>query len=119
MERVRDKVDYLFQCFLEAIYPTEEKCYVCNTEGEKIICDKCKDKIQKLNETLIIEKCEMLICSYYSFIVKDLILRLKYKGDFHAGKILVILLEEKIKESNLDVDFITYVPVAKYSLKKM
>ena len=60
----------------------------------------------------------MLICSYYSFIVKDLILRLKYKGDFHAGKILVILLEEKIKESNLDVDFITYVPVAKDSLKK-
>lgn len=118
MERVRDKVDYLFQCFLEAIYPTEEKCYVCNTEGEKIICDKCKGKIQKANETLIIEECEMLICSYYSFIVKDLILRLKYKGDFHAGEILVMLLEEKIKESNLDVDFITYVPVAKDSLRR-
>ena len=92
MERVRDKVDYLFQCFLEAIYPTEEKCYVCNKDGEKIICDKCKGKIQKLNETLIIEECEMLICSYYSFIVKDLILRLKYKGDFHAGEILAMLL---------------------------
>ena len=118
MERVRDKVDYLFQCFLEVIYPREEKCYVCNTEGEKIICDKCKGKIQKANEILIIEECDLLICSYYSFIVKDLILRLKYKGDFHAGEILAILLEEKIKESNLNVDFITYVPVAKDSLKK-
>ena len=72
MERVRDKVDYLFKCFLEAIYPTEEKCYVCNKDGEKIICDKCKGEIQKANETLIIEECEMLICSYYSFIVKDI-----------------------------------------------
>lgn len=118
MERIRGKIIYLFKCFLENIYPTEEKCYVCNKEGEKIICDKCKNKIQRINKNITIEDCEMLICSYYSFIVKDLILRLKYKGDFHAGEILVMLLEEKIRSSNLDVDFITYVPVAKDSLKK-
>ncbi|EGT3615298.1 ComF family protein [Clostridium perfringens] len=118
MEICKNKVNYFFQCLLEAIYPTEEKCYICNKEGKKIICDKCRGEIPKVKDILIIEECTMMVCSYYSFIVKDLILRLKYKGDFHAGEILVLLLEEKVREENLKIDFITYVPVAKDSLKK-
>ncbi|MDZ4993942.1 ComF family protein [Clostridium perfringens] len=118
METCKNKVNYFFQCLLEAIYPTEEKCYICNKESKKIICNKCRGEIPKAKDILIIEGCTMMVCSYYSFIVKDLILRLKYKGDFHAGEILVLLLEERIRKANLDVDFITYVPVAKDSLKK-
>lgn len=118
MERIKSKLHYLEQCLLEAIYPTEEKCYLCNKEGQKILCDKCKANIQKIKETSIIDECKMFIYSYYSFDIKDLILRFKYKGDFHAGEILVSLLEEKIREENLNVDFITYVPIGKDTVKK-
>ncbi len=118
MERYRGRIENIFQCFLEVIYPREEKCYVCNKEGRKIICDKCNRKIDRANDILEVEGCNLYICSYYSFIIKDLILRLKYKGDFHAGEILVLLLEEKIKKENLNIDYITYVPIAKDAMKK-
>lgn len=118
MERYRGRIENIFQCFLEVIYPREEKCYVCNKEGRKIICDKCNRKIDRANDILEVEGFNLYICSYYSFIIKDLILRLKYKGDFHAGEILVLLLEEKIKKENLNIDYITYVPIAKDAMKK-
>lgn len=118
MERVKEHINYLVDCFLEIIYPREEKCYVCNKEEENIICNRCKNKIQKIEESFLIYGCQTFICSYYSFIVKDLILRFKYKGDFHAGEILKILLEDKIREANIKIDYITFVPVAKDALKK-
>lgn len=118
MEECRSRIKYLLECFLEAIYPTEAKCYVCNEEGNKIICDKCMKEIPKVNDLVRLEEFELMVCSYYSFIIKDLVLRLKYKGDFHAGEILVLLLEERFRRQGIDVDYITYVPVAKDALKK-
>lgn len=118
MEKCRGRINNIFQCFLEVIYPREEKCYICNREGEKVICDKCNKEIPRFKDIGSIEGCNLYVCSYYSFSVKDLILKLKYKGDFHSGEILVLLLEEKIRNEGLILDYITYVPIAKDALKK-
>ncbi len=54
---------------------------------------------------------------YYSNIVKELIIRLKYKSDFICGEILAKYMLELVKNSDLQFDLISYVPMTKKGLK--
>ncbi len=54
---------------------------------------------------------------YYSNIVKELIIRLKYKSDFICGEILAKYMLELVKKNELKFDLISYVPMTKKALK--
>ncbi|MCB2293195.1 ComF family protein [Clostridium algoriphilum] len=54
---------------------------------------------------------------YYSSIVKELIIRLKYKNDFICGEILAEYMLQLVKKSDLQFDLISYVPMTKKGLK--
>ncbi|MGH4126176.1 MAG: ComF family protein [Clostridium sp.] len=54
---------------------------------------------------------------YYSNIVKELIIRLKYKSDFVCGEILAGYMLELVKNNKLKFDLIAYVPMTKKAQK--
>lgn len=103
----------IFNSLLEVIYPYENKCLICGEENFIGICHCCKGKIKRSTE-------EGSIISYgvYGGILKELILMFKYKGNFTAGKILSDFLVELIKERDIKVDYICYVPMRKRDKKK-
>lgn len=122
-KRIVEIVEYLFDAVLSIVYPDNENCIVCSqyiTEGR--ICSKCRKKIKICNQALIIDREDFnLKCysvSYYSNIMRDLILKLKYKSDFEAGRLIGELMAEFIKKQNICFDIVTYVPMTKKALKK-
>ena len=106
-------IKIIIESILDIVYPYENKCIFCDTEGFLGLCSKCKSEIKKLDN-----QEEILSYGYYGGILKKLILKLKYHKSFTAGKVLADMLVEFINEKNLDIDFICYVPISKASLKK-
>lgn len=122
-KRIAEAVKYLFDAILSVVYPNEEKCIVC---GEYIeegnICVKCRDNIKMCSEALVVnrENFKLTCCSvsYYANIMRDLILRLKYKSDFQAGEIISQLMIKYIKKQNIRFDLVTFIPMTKKALRK-
>ena len=56
--------------------------------------------------------------SYYSGVMMELILKLKYKSNFRAGEVIAEYMINLIKTENIQFDFITYIPMTKISIKK-
>jgi len=56
--------------------------------------------------------------AYYSKVIKELVLRLKYKKDFRSAEVMAELMAETISKYALEADYITYVPVSKSAMKK-
>lgn len=116
-------IKYVLDCIKEVIYPYEDKCIICNeyTE-EELICDICKKNIRYCNDYVTIDKEEMNFTAYptayYSGIMAELILRLKYKSDFGAGKVIGNIMADKILSEKLDIDYITFVPSSREAYKK-
>ena len=112
--KVIKRLEYLFECILSIIYPCENYCIVCKKEDCILICNKCLKSITKLSK----EENGIISYSYYSGVIKRLILRLKYKNDFSAGDVLAILLAEYIKENfEYSKCVLTYIPLSKKSMK--
>jgi competence protein ComFC len=113
---------YLLQCVLAAIYDDNDGCIICGREEEKTICRSCSSKVNKCSISSSIEKEGVSInffCSaYYSGVVKELIIRLKYKSDFNCGEALAEMMRETIEKSRLNFDLITFVPSGKKALRK-
>ena len=108
-------VNELCQCILEVVYPRENYCIICNEEDCFGICDRCRKNIK------IIKDCyqeEIISYGYYGGILKDLILKFKYKGNFTAGDLLAELLEEYIC-NNIDYKeyILAYIPLSKKAQK--
>ena len=112
-ERIKEIIKILYESILDIIYPYEYKCIICEAEEVMGICPRCKNKISKVKI-----QDEILSYGYYGGVLKELIFQFKYKSNFTAGKIISKLLEEIIKEENIIVDVICYVPMCKKSIKK-
>ena len=114
-KEVRKLIKIIYKSILEIIYPIENYCIICNENEYKGICDICKSKITR------IKNCDEDIISYgyYGGVIKDLILKFKYKNNFTAGDILSQFLEEYILE-NIDYKqfIITYIPMTKKAKRK-
>lgn len=117
-------IKYYINCFLDLIYCGNEKCIICGetSETNSTLCIKCIKNIKLCNKkTLINENGYKFYCYsslYYGGSAKRLILDLKYKSGFLAGKELSKYLLNTIKIYNMEFDIVTYVPSSKDKLKE-
>lgn len=115
---------YILDCVLELIYAGDNKCTTCGEQvyNDTLICDKCLKKIKFCSESMsVIRDSNSIITystAYYSGIIKELIVGLKYKSDFNCGELLGQYMNEVLKEKNFDYNIIAYVPCSRSSLKK-
>lgn len=104
------------------LYPYKNQCVICGIYTEKGICKNCYSKINWCRGNFYIKEEEFKVCcystAYYSAVMKELILALKYRKSFISGEILANCMVEKIIKENISCDLITYIPSDKKSLKK-
>ena len=112
-------VVYLFHCVLSVIYPDQGNCLGCGEDGdfEGQLCALCSNKLKLWSTSGEIAKegaaYKVYSASYYSKLIKELIIRLKYKSDFCTGEFLVNLLLHVVSQYGLEFDIITFVPSGK------
>ena len=105
----------LWEGLIEVIYPRENYCIICKEDDCFGICNTCKKSIKIINE---VYQDEVISYGYYGGVLKDLILKFKYKNNFTAGDILAEFLEEYIiKNFKYKEYIITYIPLSKKSKK--
>jgi len=105
----------LCEGLLEVVYPRENYCIICKEDDCFGICNTCKNSIKILNE---VHQDKVISYGYYGGVLKDLILKFKYKNNFTAGDILAEFLEEYItKNLKYKKYIITYIPLSKKSKK--
>ena len=115
---------YICKCILDVIYSDNKGCVICNeyTKEGKHLCITCSDKIRVCdNSFYIIEENIKLQCyssAYYSNILKQLVLNLKYKSDFKSGEVLAKYMLETIEKSKIKFDVITYIPLTRDVARK-
>lgn len=117
-------IKYLWECVLNVIYSDDRECVLCNeyVRDDKSLCDKCESKVKlcknhfEINEENFRVKCYS--SAYYSDVIKELVVKLKYKSDFKAGEVLVEYMLNTIKSKNIKFDIITYVPSTKEAIKR-
>lgn len=98
---------------LNIIYPIEEKCMVCDEDGFIGICPSCKSRINKAKN-----EGSILSYGFYGGILKSLILKFKYESNYNAGYLLANFLIEIIRESEIDIDIICYIPMIRKDERK-
>lgn len=103
----------IYNEILDIVYPMEEKCIICRTDGFIGLCSYCKSRINRAT----VENGS-LSYGFYGGILKTLILKFKYESDFTAGYMLSKFLIEIIEEKEIYADIICYVPMTKKSEKK-
>ncbi|MCR1935150.1 ComF family protein [Clostridium tepidum] len=95
---------------------------ICEKYIEDLICKECFNSIKCCNDIKIIKKGETCFSAfpvcYYSGIMMELILNLKYKSDFKSGEVIANLMYKRLKQINISADIITFVPSSKKSYKK-
>lgn len=115
-------LEFIKECIFEVIYDDKSQCIICERYLEENgLCDECKKYIV-LSHSVYTMKCldKFINCysaAYYTGTMMELIRRLKYKSDFKSGQIIASYMKDRIKNLIIDIDFITYVPMTKRSLK--
>ena len=109
-KRIIKVLSIIKRSLLEIIYPRDSKCIVCGEEDTYGLCHKCKSSI------IYCDNGELCL-GYYKGVLKELILKFKFKGRFDAGEELIKLVEERLVNF-IEKDYIiTYIPIGKESLK--
>jgi competence protein ComFC len=122
--RIIKILKYFYDCILLVVYPKESNCVLCEeynaADGE--LCKKCYAKIKFCNGKYINKRYDKeFICysaAYYNNVIMELIIKLKYKGDFTCGDILAKLMVNVIDKEKITFDMITFIPMNKLSYKK-
>ena len=98
---------------VEVIYPRENHCIICKEDGCFGLCEHCKKSIKIIKNEY---QDKIVSYGYYGGVLKELILKFKYKNNFTAGDILSEFLEEYIVENiRYEEYIITYIPLSKKS----
>lgn len=122
-KRIIKYIKKILYCLVSLIYSGDETCVICKeyTVESEPLCTGCRKKLKHPEESFYIGHNgeEYLVWSvfYYSNIVKELIIRLKYKSDFACGEILAKYMLELVLSNELQFDLISYVPMTKKALK--
>lgn len=115
---------YILDCILEVIYCGDNKCLICGEIifDESYLCKSCMKKIKLCSDIFKIKKSETsfecISAAYYSKIIAELVLRLKYKSDFRCGEALALIMSRQLEKRNMKFDIITFVPCSEKALKK-
>jgi competence protein ComFC len=123
-KRIIKYIKSILNCLVQLIYSGDESCVICNeyTQEREELCTKCRGKLKHPEGSFHIglESEEYIVWSafYYSNIVKELIIRLKYKSDFTCGEILAKHMLDLVVNNKLQFDLISFVPMTKKALKK-
>ncbi|MBK5242539.1 ComF family protein [Clostridium sp.] len=122
-QRIIKYIKNILYCLARLIYSGDECCVICSgySEESEPLCTKCREKLRRCEDHFYIgandERYLVWSVFYYSNIVKELIIRLKYRSDFMCGEILARYMLEFVKKNNLQFDLIAYVPMTKSALK--
>ena len=122
-KRIIKYIKNIFYCLAGLIYSGDESCVICNgySQESEALCTICRGKLRRCEDSFYIgsddEKYLAMSVFYYSNIVKELIIRLKYKSDFICGEILAKHMLELVKNNALQFDLISYVPMTKKAMK--
>jgi competence protein ComFC len=123
-KRIIKYIKNILYCLVGLLYSGDECCVICSgySEESEALCTKCSEKLKRCSESFYIgyNEEQYLVWSvfHYSNIVKELIIRLKYKSDFICGEALAEYMLEIVKNNKLQFDLIAYVPMSKKALKK-
>lgn len=119
-----ENLKFIWDCILQVIYPTDEKCVLCgeDIDEDNLICNKCERSIKFCDGIFTVEqgntKFNYYSVFYYSGAMMELILKLKYKSNFRAGEVIAEYMINIIKTKNIHFDFISYIPMTKVAMKK-
>ncbi|MEA3424144.1 MAG: ComF family protein [Bacillota bacterium] len=90
------------------------RCSYCGkgTYNDKFLCEKCQSDLEKLERNVSIEGTLVKghIIYEYNGIVKDLIIRYKYKQQRYLGKYFAELMYDFVDDIPVDFDVIIPVP---------
>lgn len=111
-------VGFLWEVFLNTIYPKEYKCLCCEEETEEELCNKCKKDIRLVKDVMKSGEFNIYSYAYYKSTVKNLILDYKYHKDYNSGEYIADLLIEEFSSLICKYDLITYVPLTNKKMKK-
>lgn len=108
---------------IELLYYVDEECIICSQISEdEVLCKGCKSKIKHIKgiSSLDIkgEKFYFYSTAYYSYIMMELIIRLKYKSDFACGDMIISFMQRVITDEEISFDLLTFVPSSKAAYKK-
>jgi competence protein ComFC len=109
-------IRYLVGCALEVIYWGDGRCAACGSDGcnESALCSSCREGIKACGPPLRLSRggleFECYSAAYYSKAARELVLRLKYKGDFKSAEVLAGLMAEVMVREAIEADFLTFVP---------
>lgn len=121
---INKNIRFLFDSLLEVIFCGDGKCIICKNPlyGDEDICNNCKKKIMVCKDQIFIEynkrKIKCLSAAYYSKVVMELVIKLKYKKDFKCAEVLAGLMVNTFRENSISADYITFVPTSKEAFKK-
>jgi competence protein ComFC len=117
-------IKYLADCALEVIYWGDGRCITCGNEAfhENALCGSCWAKIKRCTDPLRLShnglELECYSSAYYSKVVRELVLGLKYKSDYKSAGVLAMLMEDVMVRNSLEADFLTFVPISRITEKK-
>ena len=99
----------------KAFFPDDVTCYYCGRElREKhkyCLCDKCRAEVKAIDsEFTQIESLRALIVCEYEGLSRNLVLDEKDGGRPYLTRVVAEYLAEKIKNANVEYDFLAYVP---------
>ncbi|WP_123052746.1 ComF family protein [Clostridium sp. JN-1] len=121
--RIIKNLKFIKECILSVIYTSDQKCIICKSElyDDEVICSNCKENIKFCKSGFYIgefgKEYNAYSAAYYSKTIMELIIGLKYKSNFEAGRLLAKYMVNTININHIDFDYITYVPMTKSSLR--
>ena len=117
------KIKYLFSCFIDIIYGSEEGCYICKCtlENRDYICENCYIYLPHLKNTTM--NYNLQLKSVYSLFsyeekVKEMIHDLKYNRKHYLSDVIGSIMAEFIKQNNIKIDYIVPIPMHPDKLKE-
>lgn len=112
-KRIFKNISYLWDIFLNTIYPKEYICLSCGEYSEEGLCRKCKREIKLVKDSYIEDYLRINSLCYYKGTIKSLILEFKYHNDYNCGDYMANLLIDNFESIIKQSDIITYVPLTK------
>jgi len=109
---------------MEVIYCGDDKCIICGSEvnGESYLCSSCKLNIKECTDASYLiyndTKIKCYSSAYYSKVIRELVIKMKYKKDYKSAEVLAELMLKVIEINSIKADYITYVPISKNTMKK-